>query len=61
MTFVLTIACIGILYFFLMFSKKPCAIPLIPSIFGGVHKMGGIENEAYFYLEALGVQRICVR
>ena len=39
-TFVLAIACIGSLYFFLMFSKKPRAIPLIPSIFGGVHKMG---------------------
>ena len=60
-TFVSTMACIGSLYLFLMFSKKPCAIPLIPSIFGRVHKMGGIENEAYFYLEALGVQKICVR
>ena len=46
---------------FSLFSIKPRAIPLIPSIFGSVRKMVGIENEVYFYLEALGVQRICVR
>ena len=46
---------------FSWFSMKPREIPLIPSIFGSVHKMVGIENEVYFYLEALGVQRICVR
>ena len=46
---------------FSLFSIEPREIPLIPLIFGSVHKMVGIENEVYFYLEALGVQRICVR
>ena len=46
---------------FSLFSMKPHEIPLIPLIFGSVRKMVGIENGVYFYLEALGVQRICVR